>query len=191
MAKLDNNIEFYNTSSIIKSPTIGCKIPKCMVVSGDIVSCESIVVEGRVDGDIISVKKVIIKKGAVVNGMIKAKEVRVEGSLKGPIEADIIEISKDGKSEGYLIGNKIAISGKSDGDILSKETLFIDKGAYVNSLEIKSKVTKVLGRVKGFVESTEVLEVLDDGVVDGDVKTKDLLNYGNGKVFGKIYRYVG
>ena len=186
----DKKKSLHKESPQIISSTLGSKISRCMVVNGDIISCEAIVVDGRVNGDIISNKTIKLNKGCVVFGKIKAKDVIVDGILEGPIEAENIEIGKSAKTQGYMIANTITIAGESDGDILAKSTLIIKKGADVTTLETKSKVVKVLGIIRGNITATELLVIRDNGMVDGDIRSKEYFCSGDSKITGTITRYI-
>jgi cytoskeletal protein CcmA (bactofilin family) len=176
---------------LIKTPTAGSKISRCMAINGDVVSCESIVVDGRINGDIVCDKSVVISNGAIVVGKIKAKEVRVDGALEGPIEAEIIEIGKSAVTEGYMIAMSITISGRCDGDILAENTLIVEEGADVTTLEAKAKIVKVASTFRGDITATELLEINDTGLVDGNVNTKEYFSSSGSRVTGSIKRYVG
>jgi len=170
---------------------LGSKISRCMVVNGNVISCEAIVVDGRVNGDIISNKNVILNRGSIVVGKIKAKEVNVDGILEGPIEARVINIGKSAITEGYMIGENITIAGECDGDILVKESLIIEESANVTTLETKAKTVKVSGVLRGDILATEFLIIDKSGLVDGNIKTKEYFRSGNSKVTGTISRFVG
>jgi len=191
MALFKNGTKPQEEDLIIKTPNQGGNISKCMVVSGDVVSCESILIEGRVTGNIVSLKKVILLEGSSVIGNIKAKEVRVDGFLEGPIEANIIEVGKKAKVVGYMIGSNILIEGKSDGDILARNTLVVDEGADVTTYEAKAKIVRVSGVLRGEVVATELLEIGESGLIEGDVKTKEYCSSSGSRVTGTIYRYIG
>jgi len=187
----DKTIKPQDDIALIKTPTSGSKVSRCMAINGDVISCESIIVDGRVNGDIICDKSVIVESGAIVFGKIKAKEVRVDGTLEGPIESEIIEIGKDAVTEGYMIAMSITISGRCDGDILAENTLIVEECADVTTLETKAKIIKVAGTIRGDITATELLEINDNGLVDGNVKTKEYFSSSGSRVTGSIRRYVG
>jgi cytoskeletal protein CcmA (bactofilin family) len=180
-----------NNTTIEKAPNLGSKISRCMVINGDVVSCESIIVDGRVNGDIISSKEVIVNRGSIVVGKIEAKVVRVDGILEGPIEAQNIKVGSSATTVGYMIGDDIDIKGRCDGDILAKNTLTIQEGADVTTVEAKAKSVKIYGLIRGLVIAKEELEIGSSGVVEGDIKTKSYISSSNSKVTGSIFRYVG
>ena len=187
----DKIIKPQDDNALIKTPMTGSKISRCMAINGNVVSCESIIVDGRVNGDIICDKSVIIENGAIVFGKIKAKEVRVDGTLEGPIEAEIIEIGKDAVTVGYMIAISITVSGKCDGDILSENTLIVEEKADITTLETKAKIIKIAGTIRGDITATELLEINDNGLVEGNVKTKEYFSSSGSRVTGSIRRYVG
>jgi cytoskeletal protein CcmA (bactofilin family) len=84
-------------------------------VKGDI-SCEGdIQLEGRVDGNIKSLRLTVGETG-VVQGDVNAEAVRVQGKIVGTIRAKAVEL---------------AGTGHVTGDILH-ESLSVDNGAFLN-----------------------------------------------------------
>ena len=81
------------------SPTIG----KAVKVVGQIYSKEDLCVDGDLEGTVEALEhKLTIGPNGTVHADVKAREVAVQGSLKGDVEAtDKIEIRKDAK----LVGN--------------------------------------------------------------------------------------
>jgi len=126
----DNYIEFVE-DILIKTPTNGSVVSKCMVVNGDIKSCEPIIIEGKVEGNIKCEDIVVVLSGGFVAGKIEAKEVRLDGQIEGPIEANIVEQLKDAKQEGYILANVAILNGVVDGDIVCKESLEIGADAKI------------------------------------------------------------
>ena len=191
MAFFKKRVEESKKSIVKETTTLGSKISRCMVVNGDVISCESIVVDGRVNGDVVSSKRVVLNRGSIVVGKIKAKEVIVDGILEGPIEAKVINIGKSANTEGYMIAEDITIAGECDGDILAKESLVIKESANVTTLETKSKVVKVLGILRGVVTASELLVISNRGLIDGDVRAKEYFRSGDSKVTGVVSRFRG
>ena len=174
---------------IVKIPEVGSKISRCMSINGKVESCEPIIVDGRVHGDIKSSDSVIIQRGAFVKGNIFAKEVKIDGKIDGSIEANSIEIAINGELEGYMVANTILIQGKSDGEILANDTLYITKDALVKTYEAKAKYIKTLGYIVGNVVAQDCIEIGKNGVIEGELLTNELKSNKGSRVIGSINRY--
>jgi len=188
MSIFKDTMEF-DSEVLIKTPSRGAFLSRCMTISGDIKSCEPITVEGIIHGNIVCGDIVVIENGAIVNGKIEAKEVRVDGKLIGPIEASLVEITDFADVQGYILTKAAIINGKVDGDILAKETLEIGKNAYIKTLECKSKVILIEGQIDGNIEATELLDVKKSASIKGDILTKELKSEAGSKILGSIKSY--
>ncbi len=184
-----NKDKSLTSSDIIKTPKNGSKISRCMVINGPIKSCEPIVIDGIVNGEVVCEDSVIVSSGAIVKGEIYAKEVRIDGIVEAPIEANLVAISKDGSLTGYMIVTDAFIEGKSDGDILVKESLYIQKGAKVSTLETKAQVITISGEIIGDIIASEIVDLKKSAIVDGNIYTDELETQKGSVIFGLIYRY--
>ena len=189
--KKNNNRDTTNLNSenIIKNPTVGSKISRCMVIDGPIRSCEPITIDGKVNGQIECDDCVVISHGAFVSGKIFAKEVIVDGIVEAPIEADSVVVSKNGLLTGYIIATDVVIEGKSDGDILAKETLIVKNGADVTTVEVKTQIATIEGEISGTIIASEIVDLKSSATVDGDIYTDDIQRTKGATLLGSINRY--
>ena len=174
---------------IIKNPTTGSKISRCMTINGPLKSCEPIIVYGKVNGQIECDDCIIITKGAFVSGKILAKEVRIDGIVEAPIEADIVVISKSGLLTGYIIATNVIIEGKSDGDILAKELLDVKRGANATTVETEGQIVTIDGEISGTILASEIVDLKSAATVDGNIYVDDLQRSKGATVLGSINRY--
>ncbi len=80
------------------------------------------------------------------------------------------------KSEG-----NIKVAGKLNGEIKTKENVFIEKEATIDGKIVAKNVT-ISGTVNGNVDTTEKLEITESGKVFGDISTH-ILNIKSGGIF--------
>lgn len=173
----------------VKKPDIGAKISRCMVIRGEVKSCEPIVIDGTLYGDIISDDSVIIQKSGIVFGKIRAKAILVEGKIEGPLEANSIEVAKGAILTGYILAYKIQIAGSVDGDVVARELLVVDEGAEVSTYECQAKVMIIKGAVSGKVLAKSLLDIRSSGSIEGDIRVKELKTQGGSTIFGTISRF--
>ena len=175
---------------LIKTPTNGAVISKCMSVSGNIKSCEPITIEGHIVGNILCEDIVVILYGGSVTGKIEAKEVRVDGRVEGPIEAKIVEQTKTANHEGYILADIGILNGSTDGDIICKETLEIGKNAKIDSYECKAEIITVDGELNGNITASKLLEARESSTIKGVIKTKELKSETGSKILGSIESFL-
>ena len=190
---IDNDTQEHSSSSddiLIKTPTKGATISKCMSVSGDIKSCEPITIEGSIFGDIICEDIVVVLFGGSVTGKIEAKEVRVDGRLVGPIEAKIVEQSKSANHEGYILADIAILNGSTNGDILCKETLEVGESATIVCQECKAETISVDGEISGEITATKILEARENSSIRGSIKAKELKSDVGSKIMGTIESFT-
>lgn len=86
-------------------------IGETMVIEGDIVSDEDIIIEGNVKGNISVSKTLTIGKSGKVTADIKAAVVRIIGEAKGNIIAtDKVEILSPGRYIGNIQSKKLVVA---------------------------------------------------------------------------------
>jgi len=167
----------YVEDILIKTPTNGSEISKCMVIDGDIskikgnIECEDIVV--------------VLSSGSVV-GKIDAKEVRLDGRVEGPIEANIVEQLKGAKQVGYILTDIAILNGAVDGDIVCKESLEIGADANIECYECKAEIITIEGNLAGAIEATKMLDVKASAKVKGEIKTKELKSEMGSQILASI-----
>jgi cytoskeletal protein CcmA (bactofilin family) len=79
-----------------------------LLITGNIVSTGGVQVFGRVDGDIHAVH-LVIGKGAVVDGNVRAQDVIVDGTFKGTIHGNTVKLQATAAVEGEVYNRSLAI----------------------------------------------------------------------------------
>ncbi|MCP4204921.1 MAG: polymer-forming cytoskeletal protein [bacterium] len=88
-----------------------------------------------------------------------------------PEASGTTQVAKGSKFRGEITGSSdLVIAGEVDGKLIVKGTVTIQASGYVSG-EIKARTVKVGGRVKGNVAGSEMIEILGQGSVQGDVKS--------------------
>ncbi len=114
----------------------------------------------------------VIGTNCSLEGKIDTKgAIRIDGSIKGNVEADLIILGEHASVQGDLNAKNIIIGGVVTGNILAKENLEIRQTGKVYG-EIRSfKLTIVEG---GILEGSSSLYSQESVVVDIQSKEKDL-----------------
>ena len=176
------------SSKLVETPEVGGKVSRCMVVNGSLKSCEAIIVDGSVNGDITSESTVVIQKGGIIRGKIEAKKILLAGFCEGPLEAEAVEVVENAQLTGYILATKVLVAGNVDGDILARESLEIETSGQVTAYECTSQEIVVKGGIRGDVIAQKVLDIRTNATIEGDVQVKELKTEGSGKIFGTISR---
>ena len=79
-----------------------------VVIKGDIVEKEKLVIDSKVDGD-ITADKLQTHSGAKINGNISSSDVTLGGSSKGNINSDSIRIKSTANVDGVLNQKNLSI----------------------------------------------------------------------------------
>ena len=100
---LQHTTDAYRTGSA----TIG----KSVVIKGQIFSREDLVIDGEVEGSVEAIEhRVVVGPNGKVNAGVKAREIMVQGSIKGDVEAgDKIDIRREAKLVGNIRTQRIVI----------------------------------------------------------------------------------
>ena len=97
------------------------RIGPSFVISGELLSSEDTIIEGRVDGQVqIKGAPLTISPCGTVRADVRAVRVLVEGRLKGSVSAsERIELTASAQVEGALSANQVIISegARFDGGI--------------------------------------------------------------------------
>lgn len=104
-------------------------IGKGVVIKGELISEEDMIIEGKVEGRIETKKTLIVGKNGNIEAEIKANEVRIMGKVTGDVHTTTrIEIVPSGVLFGNIFSPRVAISegaifkGNIDMQRLEKET---------------------------------------------------------------------
>ena len=179
-----------SVQDVIKTPSHNVSILNSTLnVKADIKGEGSLIIGGVCEGTIEVSDTIFIEKGAKVEGVIKAKNVKVSGEFLGTIYANAAEITKSGKLSGVIHSNKTFLGGEISGTIRSVDSIEITKTGIVEAKECRSKKIKVVGKVKGKVIASELLEVVKTGFIEGTIITKGIRTEQGGSIIGNIQTY--
>ena len=89
------------------------RVEETTVITGNIKTESDIRIDGVLEGDVETTKKLIIGKGASVKGKIICQSADVEGRLQGEIKVyEVLTLKNSGEIEGeVLVGKLIVESG--------------------------------------------------------------------------------
>ena len=173
----------------VKTPKEGTIISEGVNLNGKIDSYEDIIVYGKIKGDITTTATLVIGKNSTVSGLIKANEVRVDGTLIGPIEANKVEVTKEAKTTGYIVATEIKINGYTNGDIVCKDSLEIEEHGSVITPKSLANTIKIKGSIRGEIVAKNLLELFKGAICKGKIETT-LLRTEEGSILeGSISKY--
>lgn len=81
--------------------------------------------------------------------------------------------------------NDIAIFGMVDGEVISEKSVMVGQSAQVKG-PLKGQLITVAGVVRGSINATDKLEILETGKVFGSIDAKDLVVHSGALIVGKI-----
>lgn len=161
-----------------------CYLSHSFRVDGNLYSPASVMLEGRIEGDLFSEDNIFIEEGAVVNGNVSGKNVVVYGTVNGNISAmEKLGLHKNANVEGNIASKNCVIGGavSLNGYVSVSKDLEIDTSFEYPVIKVKPpKVkTSVLNTYKKKVEKEkkaaeelvlplypEVKEKTGDGVIE-------------------------
>lgn len=112
--------------------------------------------------------------------MLKGQIQDGEGNGPGTVVGVNVALSGTLKDQ-----NDIAVYGMVDGEVVSEKTVTVGQSAQVKG-PIRGKVITVAGVVRGSIDASEKLEVLETGKIFGSVATKDLVVRSGAQITGKV-----
>lgn len=142
---------------------------------------------GRSGADSIISKQMVIHGDCVVEGRI-----RIEGTIKGSVKADGLELAESGTVEGDISAASegregrppFIIAGRVDGSVRSLRVEIAPAGKVLGGVEADE--VQVRGRVQGGVVARKRLVLKETAVVEGDVRARVLGLEEGGQVNGTI-----
>lgn len=79
-----------------------------LLITGNVVSTGSVQISGRVIGD-IHAARLLIGKGAQVEGKVVAQEAVIDGDFKGTIHSNSVKLQATAKVDGEIFNNSLVI----------------------------------------------------------------------------------
>lgn len=112
--------------------------------------------------------------------MLKGQMQDGEGNGPGTVVGVNVALSGTLKDQ-----NDIAVYGMVDGEVVSEKTVTIGQSAQVKG-PIRGKIITIAGVVRGSIDASEKLEVLETGKIFGSVTTKDFVVRSGAQITGKV-----
>lgn len=81
--------------------------------------------------------------------------------------------------------NDISVFGMVDGEVVSEKTVTVGQTAQVKG-PVRGKVITIAGVVRGSIDASEKLEVLETGKIFGSITTRDFVVRSGAQISGKI-----
>jgi cytoskeletal protein CcmA (bactofilin family) len=117
-----------------------------------------------------------------------------EASRRPAARADMKEshISADLTIEGKIVGTgHVRIAGRFKGDVTVEGNVSLDAGARLEG-HVKASVVSVGGELIGNIENAKRVELLETGVINGDVKAGSLIVAAGSRMRGQVeFGYEG
>jgi cytoskeletal protein CcmA (bactofilin family) len=174
------------TTDKISSATI---ITSCMKVTGDLDGSDTIHIDGNVLGNITVSNTLVIGKSGIVEGDVEAKNVIINGELKGTIKCDNLEVMQTGKVSKSIEAKKLILDGKIQGNITGLESIDVLENSSIEAISIRSKRISVHGKINGTVIASEILEIGTKGFVEGQITVKNIKTEEGGRMIGTMSTY--
>jgi cytoskeletal protein CcmA (bactofilin family) len=127
------------------------KIAKSSTVTGNVEVIGTLLINGRIEGDVVSHDDVFIGKTAVINGDVTAKNAYVFGIIQGNV-----------KTDGHIY---LASSSKLFGDIVS-QSINVEKGSIYRGTCQTSDHTGVMEKIDGLDSDKKSDQPKDDSVIE-------------------------
>ncbi|MEX0594808.1 MAG: polymer-forming cytoskeletal protein [Patescibacteria group bacterium] len=81
--------------------------------------------------------------------------------------------------------NDVSVYGMVDGEVVSEKTVTVGQSAQIKG-PIRGKIITVAGVVRGSIDASEKLEVMETGKIFGSVVTKDFVVRSGAQITGKV-----
>jgi cytoskeletal protein CcmA (bactofilin family) len=110
----------------------------------------------------------------------------VTSSAKERVDMKESVIAADLTIEGKIVGaGHVRIAGRFKGDVQCEGNLTIDPGAHLDG-QVKASVVAVGGQLNGNIENAKRVELLETGVIIGDVKAGSLTVAAGSRMRGNV-----
>ena len=105
-------------------------------------------------------------------GPAPVEPLRRPAPSSGPVKESLIaaDVTIEGKIEG---SGHIRIAGRFKGDVNVEGNVTVESGAHVTG-QLRANTVVVSGEVQGNIDATAKVELLETGVINGDVKAGTL-----------------
>ena len=121
-------------------------------------------------------------KPELVPGPVVAPAARVDTGLPRKESLIAADITIEGKIEG---GGSVRIAGKFKGDVNVNGNLTIEMNASLTG-QVNAKAIIIAGELNGNILGADKVELLESGVVNGDIKTGTLTVAAGSRMRGQV-----
>ena len=118
----------------------------------------------------------------IVHRPTPASDVRTEPRADKQESFIGADVTIEGKIEG---GGHVRIAGRFKGDVLVQGNLTIDAGAQLTG-QVSAKEVIISGELQGNIDGAERVELLNNGVLVGDVRAGSLTVAAGSRMRGKV-----
>lgn len=118
-------------------------------------------------------------------GVIKEEDMLKTGpneGVSGPGTVVGVNVALSGTLKDQ---NDIAVYGMVDGEVVSDKSVTVGQTAQVKG-PVRGKVITIAGVVRGSIDASEKLEILETGKVFGSIATRDLVVRSGAVIAGKV-----
>lgn len=113
-----NQKKGFNTPSYTQASSVPANmdqqvslIGKTLLVKGEVISDDEVIIEGRIEGKINVKNRVVIGKNGLIHADIEAREVVIKGKVYGNIKSSFrVEIVPEGALYGNIFASKVVIA---------------------------------------------------------------------------------
>jgi cytoskeletal protein CcmA (bactofilin family) len=125
----------------------GAVISRSMVIKGDMELETSLLIAGKIIGNIICKDHVETNEGSVIEGNVKAKSINfVGGEIKGNVECEErLVIDDTTVITGNILAKTVTVSGKVTGEIKAQESVVLARTAAVKGDLISASLSVEAG----------------------------------------------
>lgn len=109
------------------------------------------------------------------------KGSQIVGEVDGPGTTVGVNVALSGTLKDQ---NDIHIFGLIDGEVISEKTVTVGKTAQVKG-PVRGQIVSIAGTVRGSIDASDKLELLDTAKVFGSISTKDLVIHSGAAFVGK------
>lgn len=128
----------------------------------------------------------IISSSMIINGEMKSTgDIEILGIMKGPVTTTG-NLNIEGKVLGNIKGKNILLKGCAvQGNVVASGDILVDTDSVIVG-DIQGNNVQVNGKVKGWINVQEMLELNKDAVVDGDASSRYIAMNQGAKLNGKV-----
>jgi cytoskeletal protein CcmA (bactofilin family) len=186
---------FNNSSNASRGETAGMTgasetiITSCIEITGNIKGCGTLHIYGTLHGDLEIEEGVVIGENGKVFGNITTGNLIVSGTVEGQVICEHLDVTRTGTVSNDIQTNTLRSDGTLKALIFAKEEIDITANGNVTTDKMYSKHITVNGSVKGNITAAELLEINQDGSVEGEMTIAKIKVAEGGMMLGQMQTY--